>query len=408
MFTQHDVSVFDTLGHEKHRMRREPFNPYFSKQSVSRLQPLLIQRTVDKLCDRLTYFQGTRKPVVMTHAYAALTIDIISEYSFPEGYDLLDQPGDFSHDYYDAFMTVSKFCHIFKQFGWLYSVFEALPLWFTRLTSPEVYLIISVREALLEQVKAIIRNRHFLDVKHSTARPSLFHALLDSELPETDKEPKRLQAEGQTTIGAGTLTTSHALKHATYHILANPDILARLMNDLETAIPYPDQHLELRDLERIHYLVAIMWETFRIFYGVTHRLQRIFPDRPLRYEDWVIPPGTPMSMTSVLIHDNPDIFPEPYAFKPERFLPLETEGQRLQRYVVCFGGGSRVCVGMELAKAEFLTTVATVFRRFGHEMRLHETIRERDIDLAYDVFNPLSSEECNGLLVMFEKEGAKQ
>ena len=57
---------------------------------------------------------------------------------------------------------------------------------------------------------------------------------------------------------------------------------------------------------------------------------------------------------------------------------------------------------MELAKAEILTTLAGVFRRFGREMVLVDTLRERDIDTIYDVFNPLPSREDNGLKVLIK------
>ena len=45
-----------------------------------------------------------------------------------------------------------------------------------------------------------------------------------------------------------------------------------------------------------------------------------------------------------------------------------------------------MCIGMELAKAELLTPFANMFRRFGWEMELFETVRERDVDTVYDVF----------------------
>ena len=57
-------------------------------------------------------------------------------------------------------------------------------------------------------------------------------------------------------------------------------------------------------------------------------------------------------------------------------------------------------MGMELAKAEILTTLAGLFRRFGGEMVLVDTVRERDVDAQFDVFNPLPSRESNGLKVL--------
>lgn len=197
----------------------------------------------------------------------------------------------------------------------------------------------------------------------------MLESFMDSDLPPSEKSPKRLRGEAITALGAGTLTSSHCLKHATYHVLANPPIFQRLMQDLESAMPDPDTSMPLRELEHIPYLVAVMYESLRIFYGVSHRMQRIFPNDALRYREWVIPPGTPISMTSVHIHENERIFPEPKVFKPERWLPLNTEGQRLMKYLAAFGKGSRQCVGMELGKAEILTTLGMYscsFQRLCH------------------------------------------
>ena len=424
MFGQIDNSTFDTLAHDHHRLRRGPWNPYFSKASISRIQPLLIQDAVNKLCDRFAEHQEAGKVVCMVNAYACLTTDIISEYSFPEGYDLLGRKGDeFDGDHYNAWMALSRISHTLKQFPWLFPVLDSMPQWLTKIMNPDFYVVLKEQNYLLDQANLLIAQRaNPNDHKETTLRPSLIRHLIDSDLlPENEKNPARIKGEAQIAMGAGTLTTSHALKHATYHILANPPIQARLMAELRENIPDPSSPPTLRQLEAMPYLMAIMYETLRIFYGVTHRLSRIFPDRSVTYtpsalaspsstiasrnkgksSSVVIPPKTPMSMTSVHVHDNETIFPDAYAFNPDRWLPLETNGQKLQKYLTCFGGGSRMCVGMELGKAEFLTAVANVFRRFGEDMELVDTVRERDVDAVYDVFNPASSKEGNGVMVSF-------
>lgn len=82
IFGPSDDSIFNTLEHEKHRMRQEPWNSYFSKQSVSRLQPLLIQPLVDKLCNRLSEYKADGRPVKLISAFANLPSDIIFKYGF--------------------------------------------------------------------------------------------------------------------------------------------------------------------------------------------------------------------------------------------------------------------------------------------------------------------------------------
>lgn len=100
-------------------------------------------------------------------------------------------------------------------------------------------------------------------------------------------------------------------------------------------------------------------------------------------------------MTSVLIHDNSDIYPEPSVFNPDRW--LADDSQRLQRYLVPFGKGTRMCGGLNLAYAEIYLTLASVFRRYDFEMV--DVVRERDIDITRDFFNTSSSLESKGMNV---------
>jgi len=148
--------------------------------------------------------------------------------------------------------------HILKQIGWLYPILDSMPMWVTKQTSPEVYLVLQTQETLLQQAIAISKQRGYPDYKEMTSRQSMIQAFMDSSLPECEKFPERIKAEAQIAIGAGTLTTTHALKAATYHILANPAIRKQLIEELEQRIPDPSSPPNLRALEQMPYLVAIM------------------------------------------------------------------------------------------------------------------------------------------------------
>ena len=399
------TSILNTLDHDTHRIRRAPWNPYFSKQSIRRIHPLLIQPLVDKLCERLAEHQNNEKTVIMTHAWASLTADIVSGYSFPEGYNLLSKH-EFDSDHYNAWMAGSAVFYPARHFPWLFRILDFMPLWAIKLISREFYKLKQEQAHLLVEAKAM-KSQHGRAIEKPlmSSRPSLLQALTDTELlPEAEKTPERITAEAQLAMAAGTLTTSHCLKVATYHILANKDVHEKLIQQLMSAFPDPDSPPTLDQLEQMPYLMATMYESLRVFYGISHRLSRIFPDRAMHYKDWTIPPGTPVSMSVPLLHNNEDIFPEPYTFKPERWLPLNPNGQQLLRFLATFGGGSRGCVGQELGKAEILTALACVFRQFGAAMRLKDTTREKDVDMIYDFFNPIPSRQNNGVLVVFNKE----
>jgi cytochrome P450 len=196
-------------------------------------------------------------------------------------------------------------------------------------------------------------------------------------------------------MGAGSLTTALFLKVTNFHLLKQSDVLAKLRAELETAFPDPTVIPPLIELEKLPYLQAVVKEGQRLSYGVAHRLQRIAPTEALAYKDWAIPPGTPVSMTAVYIHQDPSIFPDPFSFKPERW--LASDAAKLDKYLVNFGRGTRQCLGINLANLEMFTTLATMVRRF--EMELYQTA-ESDVELRHDFFNPLPRLDSKGVRVL--------
>ncbi len=218
--------------------------------------------------------------------------------------------------------------------------------------------------------------------KEKSSQRTIFHELINGDLPAEEKCLPRLVDEGQTMIAAGQETSSFFLKTTTYHILANKDIHSKLKAELMEAIPNPTSIPPLARLENLPYLHAVVQEGHRFSHGVVGRLERISPDDPLRYEDWVIPAGTPVSMTSLIQHRDPSKFPDPEKFNPDRF--LDNSGKS-EKYLVPFSKGTRQCLGINLATAEIYLTLATVFRRF--DIELYQTTA-RDAEVAHDFFIP--------------------
>lgn len=389
-------SILATIDHDVHRRRRNAYSNYFSKQSIRKYSNV-IQTSVDKLCVRMREHQWDCKPVNLMHAYSALAGDVVTGYCFPESYGLLDK-SDFAPEYYDLWQSVVRNSHMLKQFPWLFPLMLSLPSWAAESILPDLAVISRWQRQWLKQIEEARLNTEAS--KDETARPGIFRLLLDSDLPPVDKTVSRLVQDAQNVLGAASETTSRTLAVATYYILSDEEVLRTLIQELKTAVPDPNTTPALVELEQLTYLTAIIYETLRISHGVTHRLQRVAPDQALRYHDWSIPAGTPVGMSSINVHTNSDIFPAPHIFKPERWLPLETEGQRLNKYLVAFSKGSRQCLGMNLAYAELYMTLAAVFRHFGGQMKIVDTVKERDVDVVRDVFTAAPSSESKGIFVM--------
>jgi cytochrome P450 len=80
---------------------------------------------------------------------------------------------------------------------------------------------------------------------------------------------------------------------------------------------------------------------------------------PWRLGAYVVPAGTPIAMSILLLHHRDDLFPHPYSFKPERWL-----GRKPATYEwVPFGGGIRRCLGAALAMAEQRVVLDAMVRR---------------------------------------------
>lgn len=387
-------SILATVDHDVHRRRRNAYANYFSKQSI-RNYSNVIQAAVEKLCLRLRESSKSGKPVNLLYAYSAMTGDIVTGYCFPEPYGLLEKP-DFGADFYTLFASTLANVHILKHFPWLLPLMLGLPERVTALLLPGLAETFRWQRKWVKQIEEI---KSGTDDGKARGKPSIFRTLLDSDLPAYDKSIPRLMEDAQTLLGGGSVTTSMALALATYYILSDEHVLKTLTDELTTAIPDPAHPLPLVELERLNYLTATTFETLRISHGVSHRLQRVSPDQTLHYQDKIMPAGTPVSMTAVHIHNNTTIFSDPHLFKPERWLPLETEGRRLQKYLIAFSRGSRQCLGMNLGSAELYMGLAGVFRNLGGSMKIVDTVKERDIDICRDIFTPAMREDTTGIKV---------
>ena len=389
-------AILATVEHDVHRRRRNAYDKYFSKQSI-RNYSNVIQATVDKLCERMRQISKSGNPVNLFYVYSAMTGDVVTGYCLPEAYGLLDEP-DGGKDLHEMFAFTLANVHMLKHFPILLSVMLGLPQRIAAFLIPDLAMTFRWQRKWVQQIDEIKSSGE--DVKAEGGRPSIFQTLLDSDLPASDKSAYRLMQDAQTILGGGIVTTTMALVLATYYILSDESVLRALTDELAAAIPDPAHPPPLIELEQLDYLTATTLEALRVSHGVSHRLQRISPDQSLRFQDWIIPAGTPVSMSAIHMHMNTDIFPEPHAFKPERWLPLDTEGRRLQKYLVAFGKGSRSCLGMNLATAELSMVLAGVFRNLGRSMKIVDTVKERDVDICRDIFTPAMRQDTKGIKVI--------
>lgn len=129
-----------------------------------------------------------------------------------------------------------------------------------------------------------------MDSHKEKSIPTVFHDVIESDLPPREKTLDRLYQEGQTFVAAGTETTAWCLTVITFYLIENPSIMEKLRTELQNANASTGT-----ELEKLPYLSAIIQEGLRLSFGVCTRLARIAPLDTLVLRDgeklWEIPPN---------------------------------------------------------------------------------------------------------------------
>jgi cytochrome P450 len=177
----------------------------------------------------------------------------------------------------------------------------------------------------------------------------LLAATHEDGTPLTDQE---IRDDVATILFAGHETTAVALAWALEQITARPDVMQEITEELSRVTgggaPRADQ------LHRLDYLDAAVRESLRrrtILPFVVRLTKRPFTAGGREY-----PPGVLLCPCNHLVHHRPDLYPEPAAFRPERFLRRKFAGHEW----FPFGGGDRTCLGMAFALYEMKVVLSTL------------------------------------------------
>ncbi|KAL9112298.1 MAG: hypothetical protein Q9227_003416 [Pyrenula ochraceoflavens] len=362
-----EAEVF-TASHDKHRARRATLNPFFSKQKVTAMEPVL-RSLVERVCERIKDYKINLKPLPLRLVYTSLTIAATCEFTFGQSYGMLEME-NWGESAAETTQQALKGVHWARLFPWLASIENFVPNWMVIWLASKNEETVGLAH-ILEDVDTIVQGERPKDrsqaSKTSIDRPTIYDVILASTLPQSEKTARRFRNVAAELLSAGSDTSTQTLHVMTYHLLSNPAILERLRAEIRGVQPNPWDPVPLKQLEQLPYLTGCILEGLRLGYGVGQASPRSAPDRVIKYREWEIPPGTPVGMSAVYMHMNEKIFPNPEEYNPGRWLE-KSERNRLDKYLVPFSKGSRMCLGINLAWAELYMIPAAIFTRFDLEL----------------------------------------
>ncbi|MDI1490376.1 MAG: hypothetical protein OHK93_001578 [Ramalina farinacea] len=292
-------------------------------------------------------------------------------------YGFLDDK-NFKNEVRQAVTEMSNLIHVSKFFPMLATMFKAMPRWLVAKLRPGATAVLDMQDLITERYNA-------QKDETKTYKMTIFDALTDPSVPPEERSSARLADEGMILMIGGTETTARVLSTAAFQLYQDEHLLESLRKELRPVMPTPTSNVSWSELEQLPLLNGLVNESLRLAFGSTIRSPRVAPTESLQYKGLVIPPGSPISMSPYFVLTDPEIFPEPESFRPERWIEAAQKGQNLNRYLVAFSRGSRNCLGMNLAYAELYMTIAAFVRRF--DLEIFETTAEsirpgRDLGMA--------------------------
>lgn len=131
---------------------------------------------------------------------------------------------------------------------------------------------------------------------------------------------------------------------------------------------YNDE-LTAEGVAELNYMELALHETLRLHSPVLAMIRlctkqfNLPPQYPDGKKDLTVTPTTPIIIPVHALHMDPEIFPKPHIFNPDRFNE-ENRQQRHKYAYLAFGEGPRICLGMKFAMLQVKTALAAILSNF--------------------------------------------
>uniref|UniRef100_A0A0W0G9G3 Cytochrome P450 n=1 Tax=Moniliophthora roreri TaxID=221103 RepID=A0A0W0G9G3_MONRR len=323
-------NVFSTVDPKEHSVMKSMLGSFFSRQGVLKLEHV-IQERVDKLISQLVKNHKSTS-ANMNCAFRSVTLDVIILYVLRTNLDATSFPS-FNHPAIHATDTANAQVYALRHTLWLGRTLNYLPRWLVLLLAPSSRPILEVKGQVEDLVDAALKDSHNPEYDpNSGPERNVFHTLISNarseEMTTTRVTRDWLICTAGTLHVAGSDTVGNACTIGSRCLIRDDRVRTKLVQELETAWPDKESPMPLERLEKLPYLRACG----------CHMAGAVIAGHSL-------PPGTIVSTANSFVHMNPDVFPEPESFCPERW--LEDKDRTLDRYLVSFGKGPRSCLGIK-------------------------------------------------------------
>lgn len=343
---------------------RHSLTPSFSGMKMKLMVPL-IKRSSDVLVEKMGEFAESEKCVEVHNVYGSFTMETLIATAFGRYVDLqrgeADQLTEAAAEIFRASEEQSSLSPDallvpLSNFPWL----EPLVLMAIKRSDPGQAVKLLNKTAV-----GLISNRI------QSQQPPKVKDLLQLMIESMDEEEKDKHQELTSTqlagfsvefLLAGYETTSTVLSYTSYLLAMNPDVQEKLQTEIDNYFEEDPEASLYEAAQKIKYLEMVINESMRLYTPVP--VTQRYCSKTVTIGNVTIPEGTDIVIPINLIHHNPEYWPDPYKFDPERFTP-EAKASRPQMAHMPFGWGPRNCIGLRFALLEAKIALMEILKKFS-------------------------------------------
>ncbi|KAK7869854.1 hypothetical protein R5R35_006665 [Gryllus longicercus] len=364
------------LAGQKWRVLRNKLSPTFTSGKIKNMFPLMIECCANVV----SYLQesANRQEIVeMKEVLAKLSTDVIGSCAFGLQMNALDDPNS-----------------EFRRMGRL--IFEpSLKARFGRfllLMVPDLGNWINLdfmSSEMNEFFFRIVKETADYRIKNNIIRNDFFQLLLNlKQTGSVDDEDKQGQINGVgdktqdldfemndavmaaqafVFFAAGFETSSTTMSFALHELAVNTDIQEKVRKEIDTSLEETGGEFTYESIMNLKYLDKVVSETLRMYSAVMFLRRGVTIPYTIPGTNVLLDKGSSVVIPVYALHHDPEYFPEPKRFDPERFSD-EEKAKRPHYVYLPFGEGPRNCIGMRFGLLQTKLGLATLLSKYEFDV----------------------------------------
>ncbi|KAJ3659329.1 hypothetical protein Zmor_011019 [Zophobas morio] len=200
------------------------------------------------------------------------------------------------------------------------------------------------------------------EVYKGRKRLAMLDLLLAAKKEEKGIDDKGICEEVDTFMFEGHDTTASALSFSLMLIACHKNVQDLIVEEIEAVLGDLAKKPTLNDLQQMKYLERVLKEVLRLYPSVS-LISRKLGEELVTASGYKLPKNTIVHLHIYDLHHNPEFFPDPEKFDPDRFLPENTKNRHPFAYLP-FSAGPRNCIGQKFAMLELKAALCGILSKY--------------------------------------------